>query len=45
MILNNNQYELAMQVPDNWVAFDNHREEYKEILTSRFNENLADKML
>ena len=45
MILNNTQYELAMQVPDNWVDFDNHREEYREILTSRFNENLADKML
>ena len=45
MILNDNQYELAMQVPDNWVDFDNHREDYKEILTSRFNENLADKIL
>lgn len=45
MILNNEQYELAMQVPDNWVDFDNHREAYREILTSRFNENLADKIL
>ena len=45
MILNDDQYEKAMQVPDNWVDFDNHREDYREILTSRFNENLADKML
>ena len=45
MTLNNSQYEIAMQVPDNWTDFDEHREDYKEMLASQFNENLADKIL
>lgn len=45
MMLTNNQCEIAMQVPDCWTDFDKHREDYRETLTSRFNENLADKML
>ena len=45
MILNNNQYEFVLNVPDNWTDFDEHREDYREILSSQFNENLADKML
>lgn len=45
MTLNNNQYEIAMQVPDNWTDFDEYRENYKEMLASQFNENLADKIL
>ena len=45
MTLNNNQYEIAMQVPDNWTDFDEHREDYKEMLAWQFNENLADKIL
>lgn len=45
MILNNNQYEFVLNVPDNWTDFDEHREDYREMLASRFNENLADKIL
>ena len=45
MTLNNNQYEIAMQVPDYWTDFDEHYEDFKESLSSRFNENLADKIL
>ena len=45
MILNNNQYEIAMQVPDCWTDFDEHREDYRAMLASQFNENLADKIL
>ena len=45
MTLNNNQYEIAMQVPDCWTDFDEHREDYRKMLTSQFNENLADKIL
>ena len=45
MTLNNNQYEIAMQVPDCWTDFDEHREDYRKMLTSQFNENLADKLL
>ena len=45
MTLNDNQYEIAMQVPDCWTDFDENREDYKEMLTSQFNENLADKIL
>ncbi len=45
MMLNTNQYEIAMQVPDNWTDFDDRREDYREMLTSRFNENFADKIL
>ena len=45
MMLNNNQYEIAMQVPDNWTDFDERRNDYREMLTSRFNKNLADKIL
>ena len=41
MTLNNNQYEIAMQVPDCWTD----REDYREMLSSQFNENLADKIL
>lgn len=44
MILNDNQYEIAMQVPC-WTDFDEQREGYREMLSSRFNENLADKIL
>ena len=45
MILNNNQYEFVLNVPDNWTDFDEHREDYRAMLASQFNENLADKML
>lgn len=45
MMLNNNQYEIAMRVPDCWTDFDERRNDYREMLTSRFNENLADKIL
>ena len=45
MILNNNQYEFVLNVPDNWTDFDEHRDDYRAMLTSRFNENLADKIL
>ena len=45
MTLNNNQYEIAMQVPDCWTDFDDHRADYRDMLTPRFNENLADKIL
>lgn len=45
MMLNTNQYEIAMQVPDCWTDFDERREDYRAILTSRFNENFADKIL
>lgn len=45
MTLNNNQYEIVMQVPDCWTDFDERREDYRAMLTSRFNENLADKIL
>lgn len=45
MILNNNQYEFVFNVPDNWTDFDEHREDYRAMLASQFNENLADKML
>lgn len=45
MTLNNNQYEIAMQVPDNWTDFDLNREDYREMLSAKFNENLADKIL
>ena len=45
MTLNNNQYEFVLNVPDCWTDFDERRNYYKEILTSRFNENLADKIL
>ena len=39
------KYDIAMQVPDCWTDFDEHRKDYKEMLSSRFNENLADKIL
>ena len=45
MTLNNNQYEFVLNVPDNWTDFDEHREDYRAMLASQFNENLADKML
>ena len=45
MILNNNQYEFVLNVPDNWTDFDEHRDDYREMLSSQFNEDLADKML
>lgn len=45
MTLNNNQYEFALNVPDCWTDFDEHRDDYRETLSSQFNENLADKML
>ena len=45
MILNTNQYEFVLNVPDNWTDFDEHREDYRAMLVSQFNENLADKML
>lgn len=45
MMLNNNQYEFVLNVPDNWTDFDEHREDYRAMLASQFNENLADKML
>lgn len=45
MILNNNQYEFVLNVPDNWTDFDEHREDYRAMLSSQFNENLADKIL
>ena len=45
MILNNNQYEFVLNVPDNWTDFDEHREDYRAMLASQFNENLADKIL
>lgn len=45
MMLINNQYEYAMQVPDNWTDFDERREDYREMLEMKFNENLADKIL
>lgn len=45
MMLNTNQYEFVLNVPDNWSDFDERREGYREVLTSRFNENLADKIL
>lgn len=45
MTLNNNQYEFALNVPDCWTDFDEHRKDYREMLSSRFNENLADKIL
>lgn len=45
MILNNNQYEFVFKVPDNWTDFDEHREDYRAMLSSQFNENLADKIL
>ena len=38
-------YELAMQVPDSWTDFNNNRDRYKELLSWRFNENLANKIL
>ena len=45
MTLNNNQYEFALNVPENWSNFDEHRDDYREMLSSQFNENLADKIL
>ena len=45
MTLNNNQYEFVLNVPENWSDFDEHREDYRKMLTSQFNENLADKIL
>lgn len=45
MILNNNQYEFVLNVPDNWTDFDEHRDDYREMLASQFNENFADKIL
>lgn len=45
MTLNSNQYEIAMQVPECWTDFDENREDYKAMLSSQFNENLADKIL
>ena len=45
MMLNNNQYEFVLNVPDNWTDFDEHREDYRAMLASQFNENLADKIL
>ena len=45
MTLNNNQYEFVLNVPDNWTDFDEHREDYRAMLASQFNENLADKIL
>ena len=45
MTLNNNQYEFVLDVPKNWTDFDEHREDYREMLSSQFNENLADKIL
>ncbi len=45
MTLNNNQYEFVLNVPDCWTDFNERRNYYKEILTLRFNENLADKIL
>ena len=45
MTLNTNQYEFVLNVPDNWTDFDEHREDYRKMLTSQFNENLADKIL
>lgn len=45
MMLTNDQYEIAMRVPDNWTDFDAHYEDFKESLSSQFNENLADKIL
>lgn len=45
MMLTNNQYEIAMQVPENWSGFNVYYEDYKESLSSKFNEILADKIL
>ena len=45
MTLNNNQYEFVLNVPENWSDFDEKRDDYKEMLASQFNENLADKIL
>lgn len=45
MMLNNNQYEIAMQVPSNWSAFAVDYEDFKESLSSQFNEVIADKIL
>ena len=45
MTITFDQYELAIQTPDAWTDFNQHREDYREMLASRFNENLADKIL
>ena len=45
MTLNNNQYEFALNVPENWSDFDEKRDDYRAMLSSQFNENLADKIL
>lgn len=45
MTLNNNQYEFALNVPENWSDFDEKRDDYRVMLSSQFNANLADKIL
>ena len=45
MMLNNNQYEFVLNVPENWSDFDEKRDDYRVMLSSQFNANLADKIL
>ena len=45
MILNNNQYEFVLDVPENWSDFDEKRERIFEDLTWKFDKDSAEKML
>ena len=44
MILNNNQYEFVLNVPENWSDFDAKREKILEDLTWKFDRDSAVKI-
>ena len=44
MTLNNNQYEFALNVPENWSDFDEKREKILEDLTWKFDRDSAVKI-
>ncbi len=44
MILNNNQYEFVLNVPNNWSDFDAKREKILEDLTWKFDRDSAVKI-
>lgn len=44
MILNNNQYEFALNIPDCWTDFDAKREKILEDLTWKFDRDSAVKI-